>query len=577
MDADEIKIKAELTQIKSRIKNIQEGDSKAKYYYLVCIAAYNFNLKTILNYLGLKNNIAPNRDKNSIYRQEFDIDGHIIQIALNGYFNKYQCADFIFGIRCNDQASADYFINELKKCPTLNQILIYDEFSQPNALNDNDEDEFSGKVLQLAKNRMGKMEEYKQPAIKSDENLKGSDNWQKFLEKYPIEKIEKLTLEEYTSYGSRETFSYHFEFGLLRNYSAAGGTAIKYGIYAHKPTDESDEQYTWSNKNQFKNANEAFLDVRARLIRIIKAAKKRDFYEINKIPFATNVKWKIAFIYQFGNKLPSDLNNFRIIGVTKLDALNEYLIAKGLDTIGNHAEAYQTIIKINNGKYDIFELSDKVWENYVKRNPEDANEEAVIIKNIEKNIEAEIKTNEAKNQTEKATIKLNILTELRYRFWWSIVLLIFCLICMIAFDLYLYNCSGMRSYLFDTLPKKYFLNNFVYEHYYFLYTLLLYFTALLPIVAINYFFIKIIIVNYKLAYDYDHKILSYKVFDKLYPAHNTKDEFKNDTITKVFDIYANRMLESPLKYIDGKENNLVLLDKIPNPLNLFSKSKEKAE
>jgi len=51
--------------------------------------------------------------------------------------------------------------------------------------------------------------------------------WDEFLAKWPLEKLEQMTLEEYTNAGSKESFTYWIEAKLEKLGSIWGGSAFK--------------------------------------------------------------------------------------------------------------------------------------------------------------------------------------------------------------------------------------------------------------------------------------------------------------------------------------------------------------
>ena len=51
--------------------------------------------------------------------------------------------------------------------------------------------------------------------------------WDEFLAKWPLEKLEQMTLEEYTNAGSKESFTYWIEANLENLGSIWGGSDFK--------------------------------------------------------------------------------------------------------------------------------------------------------------------------------------------------------------------------------------------------------------------------------------------------------------------------------------------------------------
>jgi len=137
-----------------------------------------------------------------------------------------------------------------------------------------------------------------------------------FLEKWPIERLEKLSLEEYAlgNKNYKETFSYWVETetqNLGRVSGLGGGGSFKHGIFYmsnKKPYENQryrqDEKYAWLSKYG-ETESEAFKKIRSILIRVAKASVKGDFQEIESVEFYATIKWKWAFLYSSETILPA--------------------------------------------------------------------------------------------------------------------------------------------------------------------------------------------------------------------------------------------------------------------------------
>lgn len=80
--------------------------------------------------------------------------------------------------------------------------------------------------------------------------------WKQFLERWPIDKIKAMTLEEYVSVDDQDTFTYWLETKTRGLGSIQGNTSIKFGIYLRRagsvPSPQSGKthgsQYSWYSK-----------------------------------------------------------------------------------------------------------------------------------------------------------------------------------------------------------------------------------------------------------------------------------------------------------------------------------------
>ena len=182
-----------------------------------------------------------------------------------------------------------------------------------------------------------------------------------FLEKYPLERLKELTLEEYTN-SDKNSFCYMLEFGLKGLGSIKGSSSFKFGIYRYnkRPTDErgclSDEQYAWYSRYGM-NSRDAFENIRNNIFEVANAAKEFNLEKIDSVDLSKMVKWKIAFLY----------SNYRLINIFSEDVLR-YLSKKyGLlnADAASFSEMYRFLLRYRNDD-NIFEFSSKLWNEWLK-------------------------------------------------------------------------------------------------------------------------------------------------------------------------------------------------------------------
>ncbi|HDZ5029500.1 TPA: McrB family protein [Campylobacter jejuni] len=159
------------------------------------------------------------------------------------------------------------------------------------------------------------------------------DGFLNFQEVWTLEKVKNMTLEEYTNIKkdnpNRDDFTFWIESKLDNLGSIWGGSAFKFGIY--RRNDESQKEsssgrlysqnYAWIAKYG-NNENEAFNNIKEKIIQIIQASQDNNLKAIEKIDFGNAIKWKIAFHYQ-------DVKNIKIVNifsknVLDLISLNEF-------------------------------------------------------------------------------------------------------------------------------------------------------------------------------------------------------------------------------------------------------------
>jgi 5-methylcytosine-specific restriction endonuclease McrBC GTP-binding regulatory subunit McrB len=187
--------------------------------------------------------------------------------------------------------------------------------------------------------------------------------WDQFLEHFPLEKIESMSLEEYSQVGSKDSFTWWVESGLDTLGSIWGSTSFKFGIYARKNTDKvfkkkqykSDDQYAWQAKYG-ETSEEAFSAVKSVIIKIAEAAPLGDLESIDQADLSPNYKWKLAHLYQ-------DRKNPTVLNIFTKEVLAHFLQAKTGITPPKLtlAHLYREIMRLRNNQ-DLLEFGDVVWK-----------------------------------------------------------------------------------------------------------------------------------------------------------------------------------------------------------------------
>lgn len=189
-----------------------------------------------------------------------------------------------------------------------------------------------------------------------------------FLNRWHIEDVEKMTLQEYVSVDNKDTFCQWVETKTRILGSIKGMTSIKFGIYERKDPSEKPKNYANDSKYSWlraygNNRNEVFEKVKGSIVEVIRLSTNGQFDKIDDIFLPDLFKWKIAFLY----------SNERLIPIYKRDAL--FLIANhyGLETnSGTKISEIQEVMIANKPSdkniYDyMIELSDK----YIKGDGKD--------------------------------------------------------------------------------------------------------------------------------------------------------------------------------------------------------------
>jgi len=188
-----------------------------------------------------------------------------------------------------------------------------------------------------------------------------------FLEKWPLERVRKMSLDEYTkakrrAEGEIDTFTYWLEAKLADYGSIWGGSSFKFGIYSRNDEEVKEskggrmytEDYAWYAKyGSTKEA--AFEKVRSLVVAVIEGVQRDDLRAIDSADLGDVYKWKIAFHYQSDVGNPSVLNIYDPVALRSLARLprssrisecqTKLLSTIGDATVLDHAEvlwaAYQ--------------------------------------------------------------------------------------------------------------------------------------------------------------------------------------------------------------------------------------------
>ncbi len=193
------------------------------------------------------------------------------------------------------------------------------------------------------------------------------DLWDQFIKTWPIEKLKELTLEEYNTLGSKNSFCYWLESKTEDLGSIWGGSAFKFGIFEFDPNSKNakdegagflkDDKYKWLEKYG-KSASEAFEKIRGIILSIAKSAAEGNLSAIDSADLGHATKWKIAFLYQ-------KKTDIKIPCVYLEDRLRAY--AECFEKDVPSSEIYRQVIARKPVETDIFSFSQNLWSEVEKK------------------------------------------------------------------------------------------------------------------------------------------------------------------------------------------------------------------
>ena len=172
---------------------------------------------------------------------------------------------------------------------------------------------------------MNEIDEELDEIIEPDDISIGSDNseldklYKDFNERYPIEKLKSLTIEEYTNLKeiSEDYFCTWVERRVQKLGSIQGATSLKFGIYKINELPKIQcvvddvNKYAWPKRYGKDNEDHThykvvFEQVKQSLVEVAEAAQKDtiDFATIDNSPLTPMFRWKVAFLYSKQRLLP---------------------------------------------------------------------------------------------------------------------------------------------------------------------------------------------------------------------------------------------------------------------------------
>lgn len=204
--------------------------------------------------------------------------------------------------------------------------------------------------------------------------------WEEFLKTWPLERVKRMTLQEYTNLNKSDSFCYWLESVTEELGSIWGGSAYKFGIYLKKdlsadsrPGYASDGQYAWVGKFG-ASAKEAFETVRKNISNLIEKSIADKLEEVEAVDLGPAYKWKIAGLYH---------KNIPLIFDPKIVAfLADF---KGQQQLNGKAyfEMYRFLASLKPREMTTLEYSIQLWKLYEDENDTEKPTEIVTPMDIE--------------------------------------------------------------------------------------------------------------------------------------------------------------------------------------------------
>lgn len=188
----------------------------------------------------------------------------------------------------------------------------------------------------------------------------GIEEQQSFVKEWPLERLENLTLQEYTNLDKESSLVYWLECKTNNTGGIAGGSAYKFGIFKQKNevnehTDKrhsTDGIYSWYSKYG-STKEQAFQAVKGIILKAVKASKSNDWQTIDELDIGDVLKWKLAYLFSPDYILP----------IYKSDILERAAQYKGLSSFENKTMSalYKFLINKKPGSISTLEYAVSLW------------------------------------------------------------------------------------------------------------------------------------------------------------------------------------------------------------------------
>ena len=194
-----------------------------------------------------------------------------------------------------------------------------------------------------------------------EERAKQKDIFLQFQKDWTLDRVKKMTLEEYTGIMSereRKDFTYILKYNIPYDFGSRNFKA-SFGIYRCKESPNGDK-YTW-NEHLGSNEYEVFKKIKDEIIKTIEFSQRNDIEAIDELnTLSFGFKWKIAFAYQ-------NFDNMKIGHIFSENILRN--IAKGENLgLNDNCKISQIHKKLLDDKtYNFWDMLEKyvpLWEKY---------------------------------------------------------------------------------------------------------------------------------------------------------------------------------------------------------------------
>lgn len=188
-----------------------------------------------------------------------------------------------------------------------------------------------------------------------------------FKERWDLNRIKQMKLDEYSDIKNEETFCYWVErktevLGSIRGTPADKFGIFKRGLKSQNPNERNhyfDEEHIWRKSLGHKKKYEAFEEVKKRILKVIEHSINSDFENIENINLHNFFKWKIAYLFSNEKLFPGFEKEF-------LKFVLKELKYKSTEKLKIY-EMQSMIMKKKPNNNTIYEFSHDLWDKFNKK------------------------------------------------------------------------------------------------------------------------------------------------------------------------------------------------------------------
>ena len=193
-----------------------------------------------------------------------------------------------------------------------------------------------------------------------------------FLNKWPVSRIKKLKLTEYTN-KNKDSFTWDMEKGLLKFIAPIESSRKgQFGVYASTASYEKKlieykngtakyKDYGWQTKwspnkpGSKTNKDEAYKNVLESINDVIEFAQKGELTKINEVELAPLYKWKIAFVY----------GKQQVMSIPKSSVLESALVEKSIIFNKNDvASMHEKLLSLKPEEVRFYDYCSDIYDKY---------------------------------------------------------------------------------------------------------------------------------------------------------------------------------------------------------------------